>query len=406
MNKPGLRTTKSEIKKIFPKIWEKLSGIKIKPADAAVTVVVLTLVCLVIVPSIVQCVINRNKAACENHMYRMLTILSDELNTETAGGGTYWRDLIVNGNYQKLIASLNDKTGEGNKYSASDYYIRTGEEKLSIICKKHKDISEKEIRFSVMKDVNVDVAQRPQIGGEIAYLTVSGPDTYYQNDVLDSSNPSKMQFRGREVDKVIKNLKVCAVYIGGAHEELPRSRYTITTDMLDMTKPGQTHLIIKSNSTSLWDNSAYVPFVIDVIGRDDVAPLIVDGGINGKYELAAWDWSDYVEEASMENGGKEFGASIIRYNGNYYYYPNGLHIINDNKNNNPFKYALDTDDEKKPAYYIEFDTTSVVLNSADEEKVHNGSLKVENELVYIWQDKAAKELPQGWIRVYCELKKY
>lgn len=394
------------IKKKMSAIGKKLAKVRIKPVDTAVTAAVLVLVSLVIVPSIVQCVMNRNKAACENHMYSMLSILSGELSRETETGGTYWRDLIVNGNYQKLIASLNDKTGENKKYPSSNYYVRTGEEKLSIICKKHKDISEKEIRFSLMKDVDVDVAQRPQIGGQIAYLTVSGPDTYYQNDSLDSNNPSKMQFSGREVDKIIQNLKVSAVYVGGAREELPRSRYTVTADTLDMTKPGQTHLIIKSNSTSLWDNSAYVPFVIDVIGRDDVAPLIVDGGINGKYELAAWDWSDYVEEASMENGGKVFGASIIRYNGSYYYYPNGLHIINSNKNSTPFKFALDTDDEKIPAYYIEFDTTAVVLNSSDEEKVHNGSLKVENELVYIWQETSAKELPRGWIRVYCELKKY
>ena len=404
MKKMDLKKIKSGINKALSAVWKKLSGIK--PVDVTVTVVVLTLVCLVIVPSVVTCVINRNKAACEHHMYKILSVLSDELNKEAENGGTYWHDLIINGNYQKLIASLNDKTGESGKYPSSNYYIRTGDEKLSIICKKHKDISEKEIRFSLMKDVNVDVAQRPQIGGQIAYLTVSGPDTYYQNDSLDSSNPSKLQFSGREVDRIIQNLKVCAVYVGGAREELPRSRYTVTTDKLDMTKPGQTHLIIKSNPTSLWDNSAYVPFVIDVIGRDDVAPLIVDGGINGKYELAAWDWSDFVDEASLENGGKEFGASIIRYNGNYYYYPNGLHIVNSNKNNNPFKFALDTEDEKKPAYYIEFDTTSVILNNADEEKVHNGSLKVENELVYIWQETSAKELPQGWIRVYCELKKY
>ena len=282
MKKMDLKKIKSGINKALSAVWKKLSGIK--PVDVTVTVVVLTLVCLVIVPSVVTCVINRNKAACENHMYKILSVLSDELNKEAENGGTYWHDLIINGNYQKLIASLNDKTGESGKYPSSNYYIRTGEEKLSIICKKHKDISEKEIRFSLMKDVNVDVAQRPQIGGQIAYLTVSGPDTYYQNDSLDSSNPSKMQFSGREVDRIIQNLKVCAVYVGGAREELPRSRYTVTTDKLDMTKSGQTHLIIKSNPTSLWDNSAYVPFVIDVIGRDDVAPLIVDGGINGKYE--------------------------------------------------------------------------------------------------------------------------
>ena len=34
-----------------------------------------------------------------------------------------------------------------------------------------------------MKDVSVEVAEKPQIGEKIAYLTVSGPDTYYEDDM-------------------------------------------------------------------------------------------------------------------------------------------------------------------------------------------------------------------------------
>lgn len=273
------------------------------------------------------------------------------------------------------------------------------------MCKKHKDISDKEIKFALMKDVSVEVAEKPQIGEKIAYLTVSGPDTYYEDDMLDENNPSKMVFIGREVDKVIKNLTVTAVYAGGAREELPRSKYTVTADKLNMKKSGQTHLTVKSNSSSLWDNSAYAQFVIDVVGDDDVAPLIVDGGTKGRFELASWEWNDFVTEAAQEDGKKSFGASIIRYNGNYYYYPDGLTIVNDNKNNNMFKFALDVDDETKPAYYIQFDTSSVVINDNDSQ-IHNGSVKIENDLIYIWQEKSSKELDTGWIRVYCDLKKY
>ena len=43
------------------------------------------------------------------------------------------------------------------------------------------------------------------------------------------------------------------------------------------------------------------------------------------------EWNDFVTEAAQEDGKKSFGASIIRYNGNYYYYPDGLTIVNDNK---------------------------------------------------------------------------
>lgn len=383
-----------------------ISKIKIKPAELGIIAFVLLLVCLIIVPSMVQCVENRSKAKCDTHMSLMLGVLSQELAQEEESGGTYWHDLISNGNYQKLITSLNDRTGDSGKFPSSNYYIKTDEEKLTLFCKKHKDISGKEIKFSLMQNVNVEIGEKAPIGERIAYLTVSGPDTYYENDSLDSDNPSKMVFRGREVDKVIQNLKVTAVYVGGAREELPKSRYTITAKELNMSKSGQTHLIIKSNSTSLWDNSAYVPFVIDVIGEDDVAPLIVDSGFNGKFELASWEWSDYVEEASMESDGKEFGASIVRYNGNYYYYADGMKIVNSNKNSNPLKYALDRDDNSKTAYYIKFDTSSVIINENDEKKIHNGSVKIENDLVYIWQDEPSKELDKGWIRVYCELRKY
>ena len=278
-------------------------------------------------------------------------------------------------------------------------------QKLALMCKKHKDISDKEIKFALMKDVSVEVAEKPQIGEKIAYLTVSGPDTYYEDDMLDENNPTKMVFIGREVDKVIKNLTVTAVYAGGAREELPRSKYTVTADKLNMKKSGQTHLTVKSNSSSLWDNSAYAQFVIDVVGDDDIAPLIVDSGTNGRFELASWEWNDFVTEAAQEDGKKSFGASIIRYNGNYYYYPDGLTIVNDNKNNNMFKFALDVGDETKPAYYIQFDTSSVVINDNDS-KIHNGSVKIENDLIYIWQEKSSKELDTGWIRVYCDLKKY
>lgn len=386
--------------------WNKLFSLRVKPADALVAAAVLFLSCLVIVPSIFQCAENRAKAACENHMYRMLGIIAEELEDEAKNGGTYWQDLIVNGNYQKLLSAVNNKTRESQKYPSSDYYIRGGGDKISIICKKHKDISEKELRLSSMQNVHVSVAEKPMIAEKIVYLSVSGPDTYYQNDSFDLSHPDKMKFTGSEVDDIIQNLRVSAVYAGGVREELPRSRYTITTASLDMSKAGQTRLIIKSSPTSVWDNSAYVPFIIDVIGKDDIAPLIVDGGINGRYELAQWEWSDFVEEAFTMGEGEVFGASIIRYGGKYYYYPDGLHIINSKDNTDPFTYALDTDDEKKSAYHIEFDTDSVILNSSDEKKIHNGSLKVENGLIYIWQDKPSKELPEGWIRVYCEVNKY
>ncbi|MCD8180187.1 MAG: hypothetical protein LUF26_01725 [Firmicutes bacterium] len=383
-----------------------LPKIKIKPAEITVVIAVITLAALIIVPSLVQCVTNRDKAKCESHMNNMVSILSTVLAEETESGSTYWHDLIANGNYQKLISSLNDRTGEGDKFSPSDYYIQTGEEKLMLYSKKHRDISAKEIKFSLMQDVSVEIGETRSIGEKIAYLMVSGPDTYYQNQSLDGDHPSKMIFRGTEVDKVITNLKVTAVYVGGASAELGSSEYTIIADELDMSEAGQTRLFVKVNSNSLWDGSAYASFIIDVIGSEEMGPLVVDGGINGKFELASWDWNDFVEEASQEDGGKDFGASIVRYNGDYYYYPDGMRITNSNKNINPLDFALDRDDNSESAYYIKFDPSSVIMNDDDEKEIHNGSVKVENDLIYIWQDVPSKESDAGWIRVYCDLKKY
>lgn len=377
---------------------------KIKPVEFCTSIIVVALSCVIIVPSVVQCVMNRNKAKCSSHISAMINILSDELEKEMDNGGGTMHELIENGNYQKLIATLNDKTELSDKFPSLNYYVRTGDEKLTIMCKKHKSIVNKTIKFSLMKNVSVKIAEKPQISEQILYLRVSGPDTYFQGDILDTANPKKTVFKGREVDKVFNSLNVTAVYLGGAEEVLPRSKYTVITKKLNMNKSGQTELTVKFNSRSLWDNSAYGKFTIDVVGDNDITPLIIDGDAKGRFELASWEWNDFVTEASLEDGGKIFGASIIRYNGNYYYYPDGLRIENDNSNNDMFKFALDTDSDN-PAYFIEFDLSSVVLNENDK-KIHNGSIKIENDFVYIWQEQDSKELKKGWIRVYCDLTKY
>lgn len=403
------------MEKILKAFTEKLKAIDIKkaaaklkqilchPVELSAIAIVLVLSGIIIVPSLVKCAINKNTANCSYHINVMLGVLSDELEKEQAGGGIYWHDMIKNGNYQKLVMSLSDKVKD-KKFPPSDYYIQTGNETLSIMCKKHNDMSEHSIRFSTMRNVSVEIAETPQISGDVVYLSVKGPDTYYQGEALDSQNPKKMVFTGMEVDKAIQNLKVYAIYAGGVSEELSREQYTITANRIDMNKPGQTHLIVKYNSNSLWDSGAYTPFVIDVIGDDDIAPLIIDGGTAGKFELSSWDWTDYVAEAAQEAEGKVFGASIVRYNGQYYYFPEGMRIMNSNRNNSPHKYALDTVDPTKPAYSIAFDRSSVITNSND--SIHKGSVKIENDLVFIWNDTPLREVGNEWIRVYCELRKY
>lgn len=378
----------------------------IKPADAAAVAGVLVLAGIIIVPSLIVCGENRQKNDCMKHMYRLRTAITEEIEREAENGGSYWQSMILNGNYKRLLEAANNKTIDGDAHPASDYYIHISDNKLQLICKKHKDVSIGELNLSSIPNVSLDVAEQGMTGDNIICITVSGPDTYYVNEPLDTNDPEKTIYYGNDLDAVLSNLTVTAIYSGGYRAELAREDYSIYSEPLDITKPGETSLIIKTNSNSVWQNSVYAGFRINVIGADDIPPLIIDAGINGKYELAAWDWKDFVAEAAAEKDGKEFDASIIRQGDKYYYYPDGLYIDNKNPNTTSFDYALDADGSGEKAYCIPFDTESVILNSSDAAKIHNGSVRAEDGRVYIWQDEKSRELDRGWIRVYCEIKKY
>ena len=196
------------------------------------------------------------------------------------------------------------------------------------------------------------------------------------------------------------------MYPGGYTETPARNQFTVTAKKLDMSKTGDVKLMISYRYPSIWQGFLTAPFIISVLGDEDATPLLIDCGINGRYELAQWDWHDFVEEARSEGEGKDFDASIVRFNGRYYYYPDGFKIVSHEQNNTPLQFAKDIEDESRAAYYIPFDTDSLILNSGDEVKAHNGSVKAEDGFIYIYQEQPSKELPEGWIRVYCDLKKY
>lgn len=133
--------------------------------------------------------------------------------------------------------------------------------------------------------------------------------------------------------------------------------------------------------------------------------IIIDAGVLGKYCLAAWAWEDYVKEANeAEENDKSFSASIVLFDGVYYYYPDGFRIRKGAANNTPFKYAEDTESPRKSAYYIPFDTSSVTIGRFSSDN-HDGSVMIDGDEIYIWQSKSSKDFGKGWIRVYCEHKK-
>ena len=72
LKKINLQKIKKILGNIFSSIGSKFK--KIKPVEFGVGAVVIVLSCVVIVPSLVQCVINRNKAKCSAHMSIMLII--------------------------------------------------------------------------------------------------------------------------------------------------------------------------------------------------------------------------------------------------------------------------------------------------------------------------------------------
>lgn len=394
----------NKIKKAASKLADYIK--RIKPADAVTVIGVLILVGIILIPSLIVCDENRQKNDCMKHMYRIRTAITDELEREAETGSSYWHSMIKNGNYKRLLEAANNKTPDGDMLPASDYYMQISDNKMQIICKKHRDVSIGELNLSSLGTASIQVEERGMTGDDIVYITVSGPDTYYENEILDPQNPDKTLFYGNDLDALLSNLTVTAVYSGGNSTVLDREDYSIYSEPLDITKSGQTRLVIKTNSNSVWDNSAYAVFRLEVIGEDDIAPLIIDAGINGKYKLSAWDWNDFVAEAAAEKDGKAFDASIIRQGDKYYYYPDGLYIDNSKPNTNALEYAYDTNRSGNRAYCIQFDTKSVILNSSDTNKIHNGSVRAEDGRVYIWQDVRSKELDRGWIRVYCEVRKY
>lgn len=131
--------------------------------------------------------------------------------------------------------------------------------------------------------------------------------------------------------------------------------------------------------------------------------FIIDAGADGRYCVSAWSWTDYVAGATAEDG-KVYGASVIYYDGVYYYYPEGFKVRNYAANSSPFRYAVDPDSEYQAAYCIPIDLSSLVSGRFSSDS-HEGSLMVEDGNIYIWQTRPSKSFGKGWIKIECESKK-
>ncbi len=246
-------------------MWRILKKLKLTRTEIIIVFAVTFMSCMIVIPSLLKCIVNKGRGACENHIYKIMHVLSDELAEEEQSGGTYWHDIINRGDYRRLLDYANAKTGESKKFPSSDYYAKADGSSLTIYCKKHPNMPEKTLKFASMPNVSPGTAQPD--GRQILFLSVDVPDRYYVNQSLDKTNPKKMVFRGYEADEFIKNIEVTAVYTDRTTEILPRGCYSVLTKELDMSKAGAQTMVIKTSLNRLWAGSVSATFEIDVHDR-------------------------------------------------------------------------------------------------------------------------------------------
>lgn len=232
------------------------------------------------------------------------------------------------------------------------------------------------------------------------HLTAESTDGEWHNMILNGSSGEALEILAEEVkENKGWSIKSTDYYFEVKDNELIlrcKKHKDITDRSIILT--GINNDTAKNLGTLGWNTNEQREIRnIKTLGDD---ALIIDAGEMGKYCLAAWSWADYVKEANTE-GDKVFGASIILYDGAYYYYPDGFRIRKNAENSNPFKYAEDLENSKEGAYCIPFDVNSVSDGRFSPDN-HEGSLMVEEDGIYIWQTQPSRELSKGWIKVYCE----
>ncbi|MCD8391520.1 MAG: hypothetical protein LUD03_06750 [Firmicutes bacterium] len=372
-------------------------------SSAAAVIIFAVILAFAVVPAAQTAAVNGKDAKCLNNMYALKDKLEYFLNgTES---NEFWYDLISEKNSQKLINALNEQLDK--KIDTSSYYIKFSEWSLTILCRRHP------AELSIIVNIpNNFIAYKNEFDEPatdmILYLEAYGRDIYFQNTILDESNPNKKVFTSSDnLTELFPDIKVTAHYAGGGERLLNSDEYRLYASELDMTKSGEKTLCVSAAGQD-WRSDLFTTFEIYVLDNEEREPLVVDGGNFGTYELASWVWTDYVADAlDTYDDYMEFDASIVFDGGSYYYYPDGFAIIKASENNGTIKGAVDLDNHSKEAYHIKFNTNKVVNGSdISVSSMKDGYMKVSaNDKVYIWQTTASKDQPKGWIEVYCEKKK-
>lgn len=375
--------------------------------EISVVAVALAILLTILIPTISKCIENSAIKKCTGKM----TVLTDALNAAVNDEKTAdkWLELLKEKRSQQILSALKltMDAQTANSIDLSDYYLRNDNGELKLLCIKHPDIE----GFSVTLPEKLALPTAAPSNGEfIDHLQITGVRTYLQNESINPDAPEQMRFTADDnLQKIFSDITVKIIYVGGGEKILSPNQYDLSTDGFDMTTPGTKRIKISYSEDKVWIPTTYTEFTFEVLKKAQCDPLLIDFGEKGSYELAAWDWSDYVAEATQSEGSaKDFDASIVHYEGDYYYYPDGFNIDGRRENLSPETSAADIDDPTIAAYRIPFNT-DVIINSKEDEtemrKAVEGALMLEEEQVYIWQIEPSKELETGWIRVFCEFKK-
>lgn len=375
--------------------------------EISVCAAALAILLTILIPTISVCVENGSETRCRER----LQVLSDALNKAVAdaakenGGEGFFDGKNSRRLIEELISAVPPEDAED--LTPDEYYIISRDNRLYIKSAEHSDIDD----YYANLPQGFPAPELPKDeSGFVDGLRITGVRTYMQNESIDPAAPEKMSFTGSDdLKKLFPDLSVRATYIGGGETELSPESYTLFTDGFDMSVPGTKTIRVSYDSGKRWRGTIYADFTFEVMERAQCPPLEINFGDNGVYTLAAWDWSDFVAEASQTEGGaKDFDASIVYYDGKYYYYPDGFNIDSRRGNSDPETSAADIDKPTRAAYRIEFKTDTIIASKEDEnemKKAEAGALMLEDGQVYIWQTEPSKEVGAGWIRVYCEMKK-
>lgn len=374
--------------------------------EIAVCVIAAAILLTVLIPTIAQSVKNGGEHKSRQTMSYIKDTLAEELNNKQ--NTENWEKLLNDKSSSKIIAELKKsmKADKAEKIADGEYFIKYEDGKLFICSAVYPEIDD----ISLSLPEGYSISSFSEKGEPISFLKVSGFRTYLQGESINPDKPEQMQFSDEDdLKNIFSDMTVTAINMGGGSTPVSRDKYTILTDGFDMSKPGTKALRVEYKNDNILNHTVYAEFSFYVMQKTECKPLVINFGKNGSYELAAWDWSDYVAEASQSDGSsKNFDASIVHFDDKYYYYPDGFNIDKRRDNSNPETSAANIDDPTAAAYRIEFKPNIIISSKEDEnemDKATDGALMLEEEQAYIWQSVPSKELDSGWIRVFCEMKK-